>query len=119
LTKDLASANNVGIDMALGEFELMVLLAVARLEEVASAMPIRDEIVRRTDRAVARGAIYVTLDRLVRKGLLRAHQAEAGPNRGGRPSRIYGLTASGLAATRESIIALRKMQRGLSLAPDL
>jgi DNA-binding PadR family transcriptional regulator len=118
LTKDLASANNVGIDMALGEFELMVLLAVARLEE-AAAMPIRDEIVRRTDRAVARGAIYVTLDRLVRKGLLRAHQAEAGPNRGGRSSRIYGLTASGLAATRESIIALRKMQRGLSLAPDL
>lgn len=118
MTKDLASANNVGIDMALGEFELMVLLAVARLEE-AAAMPIRDEIVRRTDRAVARGAIYVTLDRLVRKGLLRAHQAEAGPNRGGRSSRIYGLTASGLAATRESIIALRKMQRGLSLAPDL
>jgi DNA-binding PadR family transcriptional regulator len=119
LTTAGTHANNVGIDMALGEFELMVLLAVARLEQAASAMPIRDEIVRRTDRTVARGAIYVTLDRLVRKGLLRAHQAEAGPNRGGRPSRIYWLTASGLAATKDSIIALRKMQRGLSLATHL
>ena len=119
MTTEAANANNVGIDMALGEFELMVLLAVARLEAAASAMPIRDEIVRRTDRAVARGAIYVTLDRLVRKGLLRAHQAEDGPIAAVVGAGIYRLTASGLAATRESIIALRKMQRGLSLASDL
>jgi DNA-binding PadR family transcriptional regulator len=104
--------------MPLGEFELMVLLAVARLEEAASAVPIRDEIVRRTERAVARGAIYVTLDRLVRKGLLRAQQALPGPHRSGRPGRLYRLTPAGLAATRESIVALRKMQKGLSLATE-
>jgi DNA-binding PadR family transcriptional regulator len=116
LTNIRCDANNVGI-MPLGEFELMVLLAVARLER-ASAVPIRDEIVRRTERPVARGAVYVTLDRLVRKGLLQAQQVPAEPNRGGRPGRLYRLTASGRAATRESISALRKMQKGLSLATE-
>ena len=45
----------------LGEFEQMVLLAIAHLRDDAYANPIVDEIERRTGRSVARAAVYITL----------------------------------------------------------
>ena len=56
----------------LGEFEQIVLLAVARLGAEAYGMEIRREIEQRTERAVTIGAVYATLDRLEEKGYLRA-----------------------------------------------
>jgi PadR family transcriptional regulator PadR len=50
-------------DVYLGEFEQVVLLAILRLKDEAYAIPIREEIVTRTGRAVARGALYTALDR--------------------------------------------------------
>src|SRR5688500_6690592 len=55
----------------LGEFELLVLVAVLRLEQDAYAVSIREEIETRTGRAAPRGSVYITLDRLARKGYLR------------------------------------------------
>jgi PadR family transcriptional regulator PadR len=101
--------------MALGEFELLILLAVRRLGDEAYGVPIRDEIVKRTGRDVARGAVYVTLDRLVRKRQLKAQMGEATPERGGRAKRYFELTPAGLKALRESLEAVDRMQQGLSL----
>ena len=100
-----------------GEFELLVLLAVMRLEGDAYAVPVRAEIETRTGRTVARGAVYMTLDRLVAKGYLTERVAGGGPERGGRPRRLFAVTARGADATREAVLALRRMQQGLALFP--
>jgi DNA-binding PadR family transcriptional regulator len=100
----------------LGEFELVVLLAVLQLGDGAYGVPVRDEIERRTGRAVARGAVYVTLDRLSRKGYVRSTLADATPERGGRPKRYFEVTPRGSKALRASLDALDEMKRGLRFA---
>ncbi len=104
--------------MALGEFELLVLLAVVRLRDGAYGVPILENIRDRTGRDVSRGSVYVTLDRLVRKGHLTSFLAEATPERGGRPKRYYELTPAGTAALRLTNRAVNQMQRGLPLARE-
>ena len=101
---------------SLGEFELIVLLAVLQLGEEAYGVPVREEILRRTGRDVARGAVYVTLDRLSRKGYLRSQLGEATAERGGRPKRYFAITARGSRALRESLAALERMCEGLEFA---
>jgi len=97
----------------LGEFEQIVLLAVMRLGSMAYAVPIRQEIEERTGRSVSRGAIYITLDRLEKKGYLASRLADATAERGGRSKRYYEVSPVGAAALRESWSALRKMWEGL------
>ncbi len=104
----------------LGEFELMVLLAVLHLSsgdatrsEAAYGSTIVAEITTRTGRNVSRGAVYVTLDRLEVKRLLTSRAGDAPPERGGRPRRIYRVTPTGLRATRHSLSAFARMQAGL------
>lgn len=97
----------------LGEFEQVVLLAVLRLDGAAYAVPIRREIQARTRRSVARGALYVTLDRLESKGYVESWLADPTSERGGRAKRYYKVRPSGLAALRDSWAALRSMWEGL------
>jgi PadR family transcriptional regulator len=97
----------------LGEFEHMVLLAIMRLGDDAYAVPIRDEIVRCTGRDVARGSIYITLDRLETKGYLRSRLADPTPERGGRAKRYYALRPRAIDALKESRRALVALWRGL------
>lgn len=97
----------------LGEFEQMVLMAVLRLGEEAYAVTIREEIERRATRVVSRGAIYITLDRLEKKGYLESWLADATPERGGRAKRYHRVSAAGAAALKRSRAALEKMWQGL------
>lgn len=97
----------------LGEFEQLVLLAVMRLEGEAYAVPIRQEIEHRTSRTVARGALYVTLDRLEEKGYLKSWLADATAERGGRAKRFYEVKPAGAKALEYSWAALRSMWEGL------
>ena len=97
----------------LGEFEQLVLLAVMRLEEGAYAVPIRQEIEDRTSRSVARGALYVTLDRLEEKGYLKSWLAGATAERGGRAKRFYEVRPLGAKTLEHSWNALRSMWEGL------
>ena len=93
----------------LGELEQVVLLAVMRLGEEAHTMSVRREIEQRTGRRVARGAVYITLDRLVKKGHLTSRLGDPIPERGGRAKRYFGLTRQGqaaLSATREALLKL-------------
>jgi PadR family transcriptional regulator PadR len=80
----------------LGEFEVIVVMAEVHLGETGAGAAVREEIARRTERAVARGAIYVTLDRLEAKGLLTSRLDKATPKRGGHPRRFFKVTALGL-----------------------
>jgi DNA-binding PadR family transcriptional regulator len=104
----------MGAGEALGEFEQVVLLAVLRLgDKAAYAVAIRAEIERRTRRSVSRGSVYITLDRLETKGLLRSRLADPTPERGGRAKRFYAATPRAVEALRDSRHALLAMWRGL------
>jgi DNA-binding PadR family transcriptional regulator len=100
----------------LGEFEVVVLLAVLHLAErsdLAYGSPIRDEIERRGGRPVARGAVYITLDRLAEKGLLDSKLTSGSAERRHRPRRVFRVTPAGLRALRHAMGLLARMQRGL------
>jgi PadR family transcriptional regulator PadR len=97
----------------LGEFEQLILLAVLRLKESAYAVPVRKEIESRTRRAAARGAVYITLDRLEEKGYLDSWLADPTPERGGRARRYYRVLPAGMRALEQSWVALSRMWEGL------
>jgi DNA-binding PadR family transcriptional regulator len=96
---------------AIGEFEILVLMAVLCLEQDAYAPAVRSEIERRTGRSVSRGAVYITLDRLETKGLLASKLA--GTDDGGRPRRYYQVPAKGVRAIKRTLSALAHMRQGL------
>lgn len=100
----------------LGEFEQLVLLAILRLGEAAYGVAVIREIGARAGRSVSRGALYVTLDRLEDKGLLRSRQGSATPERGGRAKRLLAVTAAGRRALKQSRNALLEMWSGLEEA---
>ena len=97
----------------LGEFELLVVLAVARLGDAAYPLAIRDEIEARTGRAASRAAVFITLERLEEKALLRSRYGQPTPVRGGRAKRFFTLTADGLKAMRHSIDSVTALADGL------
>jgi len=98
----------------LGEFEQMVLLAVLRLGVDAYGVSVHDELGRHTGRPLARGAVYMTLDRLEKKGLLTSTLSDPTPERGGRAKRCYRLTRTATAALRASRRTLLSLWRGLA-----
>src|SRR5204862_6622716 len=91
---------------ALGDFEQLILLGVLRLGAEAYGAAIRQEIHRRSGRDVSMNAVYTTLDRLERKGLLESWLGEPTPERGGRRKEFYALRPAGLAALRQAYRAL-------------
>jgi PadR family transcriptional regulator, regulatory protein PadR len=100
---------------ALGDFEQLVLLGVARLEvqESAYGAAIRQEIHARSGRDVSINAVYTTLDRLETKGLLKSWVGEPTPQRGGRRRKFYALRPAGVAALRQAYRAFTAMADGL------
>lgn len=93
----------------LGELEQMILLAALRLGDEAYGMSIREELEFRADREVSRGAAYITLERLVRKGYLKSRMGDPSPIRGGKAKRYYSLTDAGKEALRVSGRALQRL----------
>jgi DNA-binding PadR family transcriptional regulator len=85
----------------LGEFEEVVLLAVAILDEGAYGVPITHEIEQRTGRAVGFNSVHTTLQRLEAKGFLSSAMGGATAERGGRRKRYFTVTAAGRKALRE------------------
>ncbi len=103
------------MDTILGELELLVLLALARLGDEAYGVAIYDEIERRTGRRPALGTIYKALSRLEGKGYVSSRFGEPTPVRGGRRKRHYRLLAPGRKAIRASVGAIRGLADGLEV----
>ena len=98
----------------LGEFEVLVLLAVLRAGEQPYANRIRQDLEANAGRRVTRGALYRTIDRLVGKGFLSWELEPSDvPDRGGHPSRRLFVTDEGLAAVREARDVLATFLEGL------
>jgi PadR family transcriptional regulator PadR len=98
----------------LPEFELYVMLAVARLGDEAYGAAMRREIEERTGRPVSIGALYATLSRLEEKGLVALQATDPEPGRRGRPRKYCRLTPRGEEATRHSADMLRRMMEGVA-----
>jgi PadR family transcriptional regulator PadR len=102
----------------LGEFEQMVMLAVARLEDGAYGMAILDEIADRTGSNVAVASVYACLDRLERRGYVASTVGEPTPERGGRAKKFFRLEPAGAHVLRRSRSALDALWEGLELDTD-
>ena len=100
----------------LGEFEQMVLLAILQLGEDVYGVPIVEEIERRTDRSVARAAVYVTLRRLEKKGLVESWMGEPSEERGGKARRLVRVRPEGQRLLQGSRRAMETMWQGLDPA---
>lgn len=97
----------------LGEFELMVLLALMHLGDDAYGVPISREIEQRSGREVALGSVYAALDRLEEKGLITSRLGDPTAERGGRAKRYFKVTAQGIHSVRDTQKALTNLWRGL------
>lgn len=86
----------------LGPFELDVLLALLAKPRDAYGISILDEMAALTGRRASPGALYTTLERLERKGLVRSYWGEPTAQRGGRRKRLYEIEPSGAQAARRA-----------------
>lgn len=77
----------------LGEFEELVLLAVAALQQDAYGVEIKRELESRLKAKLSVGSIQSALKRMEEKGFLRSEFGEATMKRGGKRKRIYTTTS--------------------------
>jgi PadR family transcriptional regulator PadR len=97
----------------LGEFEHLVLLAIARVGAEAGGAGIHAELDRVAERDASIPAIYVTLGRLEQKGLVRSRTTPPARDRGGRSRRLYSLTNAGLTELKRTRDVLERMWNGV------
>ena len=98
----------------LGGFEQAVLLALVRLGAGAYGRTVLGEVEARLGRTVARGAVYATLERLEKKGMIRSRLEAGGEARGGRARRSYQVTGAGAEALNQARAALEQLWGGVS-----
>ena len=96
------------------DFEQQVLLAVWRLGEGAYGAVVRDELDARTGRALAQGAVYVTLVHLEKKGLLRSRLSDPTPVRGGKARRYFEILPAGIAGVSAARETMERLWEGLT-----
>ena len=99
-------------EKALAEFELMVMLAIARIPDAYGA-EIRRVIEERAERDVSIGALYATLSRLEDKGMLSVEVTDPLPVPGGRSRKLYRFTPAGEEAVERSTRMMDRMREGL------
>lgn len=95
---------------SLGQFEQVVLTAVAGLSEDAYGVTIHrraEELIQ--PRGCQLGPVYVTLDRLEEKGLLQSWMSEPTAQRGGRARRHYRLSPAGEEALSDAAAISRRL----------
>ena len=97
----------------LGNFDLMLLLALMRLGEDAYGVTIAQELEEQTGREVVIASVYATLERLQERRLVASRLGEATPERGGRAKRYFRITGAGLREVRDARRSLMNLWKGL------
>ena len=100
----------MGAEAPLGTFEEQIVLAVLRTGEHAYGMRVRREIESVTEREVAIGAVYATLERLEAKGVL-----ESARTRGDVSRRVFAVTLAGRQALANSRAMRERLWDGVEL----
>ncbi len=96
--------------------EELVLATIWRLQGNAYGVTIRDELNKLSEREWSFGAVYMPLDQLTQKELVRKYESPPTGIRGGRSKVMYELTEEGKIALNE----IRSIQNALwKDMPDL
>jgi DNA-binding PadR family transcriptional regulator len=103
----------------IGEFELLVVLAILRQADTPYANQVRRDLEDNAKRSVTRGALYRTLDRLKEKGLVDwVIEPHGTAERGGLPMRRLQVTRKGLETVRQSRAILLDFFESLDTVAD-
>ena len=97
---------------SIGNNELLVLLAIMRLDDRAYGVPIVNEL-ERCGRPIAVASVYAALERLEEKGFVTSVMSEPTPERGGKARRCFQLTGRGLREVRAMQRVLGKLLQGV------
>jgi len=103
----------------LGEFEELILILVAALQDDSYGAAIAEEIENKLKRNVNLSAVHVALYRLEDKGLIKSAFGGETKERGGRRKRIYTITSAGMSmlkAMKASRVDLWKMVPQLKIS---
>jgi PadR family transcriptional regulator PadR len=103
----MADSENV----PLGVLEEQILVAVLRTRGEAYGMQVRREIERVTERDLAIGAVYATLDRLEAKGLVTSRRVV----NDGASRRVFMLSVAGARALAETRAMRERLWRGVDV----
>jgi DNA-binding PadR family transcriptional regulator len=95
---------------SVGQFEQLVLTAILTRGDDAYGVSIHAKVAELArPKAVSLGAVYVTLDRLEDKGMVKSWLSDPTPERGGRAKRCYRLEALGERALEESAVTAKRI----------
>jgi PadR family transcriptional regulator PadR len=103
----------------IGEFELLILLALIRLGNGAYGASIRREVRERTGRDAAIGTVYMALGRLEKKRMVASYIGLPVAQRGGRRRKHYLIDSAGQKALGRAYRAFAAMADGIEGDLDL
>lgn len=84
----------------LTKLEENVLLTILKLKGDAYIVSIKDRLERFTNKNLSFGALYVSLNRLIKYGYLESYVGESSSVRGGKAKKYYKLTKDGILALK-------------------
>jgi PadR family transcriptional regulator PadR len=87
----------------LGQFEQLIVAAIIALGNEAYGLQVYQKVCELADREMNLGSMYVTLERMQKKGLVRSKVAPGDDQRGGRPRRFYTVLPAGQQVLKEAI----------------
>ena len=82
--------------------EELFMLTVFSLEEPAYLVNIRNHLLENTGKDWAFGSLYITLDKLRKKGLIDTYLGKPKGTQGGKAVKYYTLTKDGITALKEA-----------------
>ncbi|WP_426295215.1 PadR family transcriptional regulator [Dyadobacter endophyticus] len=85
----------------LGEFEEIILLAVAVMDGRAYGIAVMHEIMEQSGRVARLNQVHSALQRLEEKGMVRSALGEPTAERGGKRKKLFTVTAYGQRTLRE------------------
>ncbi len=101
--------------------EEALLLAIWKLKDDAYPVTIRDEFMKMTGKNVVYGALYNSLDYLLKKGMVESRKGDPTPEKGGKRKVFFSLSGEGIKAlhkTRELHTSIWKDIEGLPSTMD-
>jgi PadR family transcriptional regulator PadR len=101
----------------LGSLEEQVMLAVVRTSDAAYGMNVRRELETVTEREIAIGAVYATLDRLEAKGLVTSSRPASDADAPSR--RVFAVTPHGARSLALTRAMRERLWLGVKLQPPL
>ena len=82
--------------------EELFMIAIIRLQEPAYLVNIRNFLLEHTGKDWAFGSLYITLDKLKKKGLLETYSGKPRHKQGGKAIQYYRITNKGHLALEEA-----------------